>query len=316
MSEHASSSPHIFFISTLESPEVWKDALAGHLDDFTFTVGPHCACPDAIDIALLHKPPPQGLQAFSKLRAVISLSAGINQFAPGALPAGVLLSRAVDSTLTQHMIAYARAAVYRYHRRFHEFERNSRESLWRFAKPRSNSDTSIGIMGLGELGSAVALALAGDGFAVQGWSGSGRQVAGLQIHGGDAGLQAMVGGVDMVINLLPLTAATQGILRADLFASFKPGAFLINMGRGAHLVEADLLTAIGKGLIAAATLDVTQVEPLPLGHPFWAHPDILITPHIAGLTSPKSAAPQIAENIRRAMRGEPLLNQINLVRGY
>ncbi|CAN7222201.1 glyoxylate/hydroxypyruvate reductase A [Variovorax sp. LjRoot290] len=310
------TAPHIFFSSNLDSPQAWREALARHLGDFSFTVGPHCADPAAIDVALVYKPPKEGLLAFRNLRAVVSLSAGINQFSPAMLPAGVPLSRSIDSTLTQHMIAYAKAAVYRYHRRFHVFERNSRESAWRFELPKSNAETTVGVLGLGELGSAVASALAADGFGVQGWSRRARDLPGIRTHAGDAGLHAMAAGVDIVINVLPLTDATEGILSGRLFASFRQGAFLINMGRGGHLVEQDLLRALDEGRIAAATLDVVQVEPLPEGHPFWAHPGILITPHIAGITSPESAAPQIAENIRRAMRGQGLLNQVDWARGY
>lgn len=312
----SSPTPHIFFSSTLDSPEAWKNALARHLPELVFTTGPHCADPGAVDVALMHKPPAEGFSAFTNLRAVISLSAGINQFSAAMLPSGVALSRSIDPTLTHHMVTYAKTAVYRYHRRFHEFERHSRQGLWRFERPRSNGEATIGILGLGEIGSAIGAGLAADGFGVKGWSRSPKEVPGVVAYAGDAGLHDMVEGADIVINVLPLTEATRGLLARPLFGHFRRGAFLVNMGRGAHLVERDLLSALADGCIAAATLDVTQVEPLPAGHPFWAHPDILITPHIAGITSPESAAPQIAENIRRAMRGDALLNQVDFEKGY
>ncbi|MFT3719880.1 2-hydroxyacid dehydrogenase [Pseudorhodoferax sp.] len=312
----SSLTPHIFFSSTLDSSEVWERALARHLPEMVFTVGPQCAEPSLVDVVLVHKPPVEGFSAFTNLRAVISLSAGINQFSAEMLPRGVVLSRSIDPTLTHHMVAYAKTAVYRYHRRFHEFESRSRQGVWRFERPLSNAETTVGILGLGEIGSAIAVGLAADGFCVKGWSRSEKEVPGVSTYAGDVGLYDMVNGADIVVNVLPLTEATRHLLAWPLFKHFKRGTFLVNMGRGAHLVEHDLLSALEDGCIAAATLDVAQIEPLPAGHAFWAHPDILITPHIAGITSPESAAPQVAENIRRAMRGDALLNQVNFERGY
>jgi len=192
----------------------------------------------------------------------------------------------------------------------------SRASVWQFELPRPNARTAIGLLGLGELGSAVACALAADGFEMHGWSRTPRDLPGVRCHAGAEGITQMAGAVDMLINLLPLTAETHGILSSELFDRLTPGSFVINMGRGGHLVEADLLSALAQGRIEAATLDVAAVEPLPAGHPFWAHPGILITPHVAGITSANTAAVQIAENVRRAMRGEALLNQVDLERGY
>ena len=314
----AEARPRIYFYSRLDPAAVWRDALAAQLgaDGFELVVGPECTEPERIDIGLMYGLPPQGLRAFTQLRAVISLSAGINQFDRARMPPGVPLARSIDSSLTQHMVAYAKAAVYRYHRRFHRYERHSRESVWQFELPRPNAQTAIGVLGLGELGSGVAAALAADGFEVHGWSRSLKPLAGIRTHAGASGLRAMAGAVDILINLLPLTAETRGVLSRALFAQLRPASFLINMGRGDHLVEADLLDALAQGRLEAATLDVASVEPLPAGHPFWVHPGILITPHIAGITMPSTAAPQIAENVRRAMRGEPLLHRVDSARGY
>lgn len=309
--------PRIYFYSRLDPAALWRDALAAHLgEDFDFIAGPACTVPQDIDIGLMYNLPPQGLLAFTRLRAVLSLSAGINQFDRTRMPPGVPLARAVDRSLAQHMVAYAKAAVYRYHRRFHRYERASRDSVWQFELPRLNEQTAVGVLGLGELGGAVAVALAAEGFEAHGWSRSARSFAGVSCHSGAAGLRQMAGAVDMLVNLLPLTADTRGILSHALFEQLRPGAFLINMARGEHLVETDLLAALAQGRIEAATLDVTAVEPLPAGHPFWAHPAILVTPHIAGISTPATAAAQIADNVRRAMRGETLLNQVDFERGY
>jgi glyoxylate/hydroxypyruvate reductase A len=314
----SSPRPRIYYYSRIDPPAMWRDALAAQLgaDAFDFIVGPECAAPHEVDIGLMYNLPPDGLLAFPHLRAVLSLSAGINQFDRARMPPGVPLARSVDSSLAQHMVGYARAAVYRYHRRFHRYERDSRESAWRFEHPRLNGQSAVGVLGLGELGSAVVSALAADGFTVHGWSRSPRELAGVRTHHGTGGLAQMAGAVDMLVNLLPLTAETQGILNATLFAQLRPGAFLINMGRGGHLVDADLLAALADGQLEAATIDVGVVEPLPAGHPFWAHPAILVTPHVGGITTAATAAVQLAENVGRAMRGERLLNQVDPERGY
>lgn len=310
--------PRIYYFSRVDPPELWRDALAAQLgpDSFDFIVGPACAAPQEIDIGLMYNLPPDGLLAFTNLRAVLSLSAGINQFDRSRMPAGVPLARSVDSSLAQHMVAYAKAAVYRYHRRFHRYERDSRASRWQFEHPRLNAQTAVGVLGLGELGSAVASGLDADGFEVHGWSRSPRSVAGVRTHAGSEGLAQMAGAVDILVNLLPLTADTQGVLSSALFAQMRPGAFVVNMGRGGHLVEADLLAALDQGRLEAATIDVGVVEPLPADHPFWAHPAILVTPHVAGITTAATAAAQLAENVRRAMRGDALLNQVDPARGY
>ena len=310
------AAPRLFFHSTLDAPADWQRALAAHLEAFEFVVGPACEDPASIDVALLYKPLAGGFAAFRNLRAVISLSAGINQFMPALAGTPIRLARSVDSTLTQHMVGYARAAVYRYHRRFDEYERDSRDKVWRFALPRSCGDTRIAVLGLGELGLGVARALAADGFAVQGWSRAARQIEGIETFAGPQGLKAAVGIADIVLNLLPLTPQTTGILCADLFRHFRQGACLINMGRGGHVDERDLLQAIDGGQIAGATLDVVQSEPLPTHSPLWAHPRILVTPHVAGITSPATAAAQIADNIARAMDGRPMHNEVDLGRGY
>lgn len=310
--------PRIYYFSRIDPPAMWRDALAGQLGDdaFDFIVGPGCAAPHEIDIGLMYNLPPEGLRAFSNLRAVLSLSAGVNQFDRTRMPPGVPLARSVDSSLAQHIVGYAKAAVLRYHRRFHRYERDSQAALWRFEHPRLNAQSAVGVLGLGELGSAVAAALAAEGFTVHGWSRSPRELAGVRTHAGAAGLAQLAGATDILVNLLPLTDETHGILSGALFSQMRPGSFVINMGRGGHLVEDDLLAALASGRLEAATIDVATVEPLPAGHPFWRHPGILVTPHVGGITTAATAAPQLAENVRRAMRGEPLLNQVDEGRGY
>ncbi|MDM0071594.1 glyoxylate/hydroxypyruvate reductase A [Variovorax sp. J31P207] len=304
--------PFVFFSSSLDSPEAWRRALDQELGEFDFVVGPECADPAKVDVALVYSVPRGGLRRFENLKAVVSLSAGVNQFRRQDLPPFARLCRSVDRSLTQHMVVYARAAVLRYLRRFDHFERSSREALWRFEAPQRPQDMSVGVLGLGELGSAIALALGQDGFQVHGWSRSTRTLNGVIGHTGEAGLRALAGAVEIVLNVLPLNTQTRGILNRDLFSAMRDGSYLINMGRGAHLVEYDLLDALGTGKIAGATLDVASVEPLPSEHALWRQPSVLITPHVAGLTETRTAATAVAQNIRRAMSGAPLHNEVEV----
>jgi glyoxylate/hydroxypyruvate reductase len=302
--------PNIFFHSSIDSAEEWRSALATQFEAFTFSADCNASQPEEVDIALIWTVPKAGLERFSNLRAVLSLGAGTDQLELRRIPKHVPLARLVDPTLTRTMVDYAKTAVYRYHRRFHLFERQSRDGNWIFVPPTLTSSTCVGVLGLGEIGGNIALALQREGFEVRGWSRTPRQLPGLMTYAGRDGLKDMLGNSDIVLNVLPLTEETRHILSKELFAQFRAGTCLINMGRGAHLVEADLLEAIATGKIEAATLDVASVEPLPPTHPFWNHRSILITPHVAGISVPSSAVQTIAENIRRAMTGQRLLCQV------
>ena len=308
--------PHIYFNSSMDSADDWREALATQFDDFTYSVGEHVDDPGSVDVAIVWTLPDAGLERFTNLRAILSLGAGVNQLDPKRLPPHVPLARLVDDGLTRMMIDYAKTAVYRYHRKFHLFERRMRNRDWIYVPPTLTSATSVGILGLGELGAEIAMALRHENFKVLGWSRTAKHLQGVEALTGAAGLAAVVRGSDIVINMLPLTAETRNILSRDLFAQFRDGSYLINMGRGAHLVDADLLEALASGKIAAATLDVQTVEPLPFDHPFWNHSDILVTPHVAGTSIPINAVVNIAGNIRRALAGDRLSQQVDRARGY
>ena len=308
--------PHIFFNSTMDSANDWRDALAREFDELKFSTGDTVDHPDTVDVAIVWTLPERGLERFGNLRAVLSLGAGINQLDPTRLPPGVPVARLVDSSLTRMMLDYARTAVYRYHRKFHLYEKCSRERSWMYIAPTVTGTTSVGVLGLGELGGEIAAALRDEGFDVHGWSRSLKRLDGIETYTGRDGLCAMVTRCDIVINVLPLTDETRHILCRQLFEYFKDAACLVNMGRGMHLIDADLLDALEAGKIQAATLDVFAVEPLPAGHAFWNHPQVLITPHAAGTSIPSLAAANIAANIRRAMAGERLAHQVDMLRGY
>jgi glyoxylate/hydroxypyruvate reductase A len=308
--------PHIYFNSSMDSADEWREALAGQFDDFKFSVGDDVDHPESVDVAVVWTLPDGGLERFVNLRAILSLGAGINQLDLQRLPKHVPLARLVDASLTRTMVDYAKAAVYRYHRRFHIFERQSRDRSWMYIQPTLTADTSIGILGLGEIGREIAVALQREGFTVRGWSRSPKQLQNVETYTGRDGLTSMVGRCAIVVNVLPLTDETRHMLSRELFGHFSDGTCLINMGRGMHLVETDLLDAIDTGRVEDATLDVAAIEPLPAAHPFWNHPNILITPHVAGTCMPMTAVASIAANIRRALAGERLSQQCDIERGY
>jgi glyoxylate/hydroxypyruvate reductase A len=225
------------------------------------------------------------------------------------------LARMVDHGLTQGMMEWVTGHTLRHHlgmdRHIHGLN-----GAWDKHVPPLAEDRRITVLGLGALGSACALALAGLGFSVTGWSRSPRAVNGVRCLNGEDGLAQALSTAEIVVLLLPLTAATENLLNADRLAMMPRGAVILNPGRGALIDDAALLAALDRGQIGHATLDVFRVEPLPADHPFWAHPSVTVTPHIASETRPASASRVIAENVRRGEAGEPFLHLVDRTLGY
>ncbi|MBH2668132.1 glyoxylate/hydroxypyruvate reductase GhrA [Serratia marcescens] len=274
------------------------------------------------DYALVWRPPHEMLANRRDLKAVFALGAGVDAILdqerkhPGTLPASVPLLRLEDTGMAQQMQEYALSYVLRYFRRFDEYQALQQRQEWQPLDPHSLDDFTIGILGAGVLGQSVARKLTEFGFSVRCWSRSAKQIDGVQSFAGEAQRAAFLDGVKLVINLLPNTPETVGILNRELFAQLSTGAYLINIARGAHLVEADLLAALEQGQLAAATLDVFAREPLPQDHPFWRHPRVTITPHIAAITLPQQAMDQIAANIRALEAGHAPAGVVDRQRGY
>ncbi|CUY33807.1 Glyoxylate/hydroxypyruvate reductase A [Serratia marcescens] len=274
------------------------------------------------DYALVWRPPHEMLANRRDLKAVFALGAGVDAILdqerkhPGTLPAGVPLLRLEDTGMAQQMQEYALSYVLRYFRRFDEYQALQQRQEWQPLDPHSLDDFTIGILGAGVLGQSVARKLTEFGFRVRCWSRSAKQIDGVQSFAGEAQRAAFLDGVKLLINLLPNTPETVGILNRELFAQLSSGAYLINIARGAHLVEADLLAALEQGQLAAATLDVFAREPLPQDHPFWRHPRVTITPHIAAITLPQQAMDQIAANIRALEAGHAPAGVVDRQRGY
>jgi glyoxylate/hydroxypyruvate reductase A len=263
---------------------------------------------------------PHGLLArMPNLKLVQSLAAGVDHLLADAdLPRNLPLCRVVDTTMAAGMKAYVTWAVVQQHRHMQGYVANSSSATWQEQPITSPRGYRVGIAGLGALGMACAEALATVGYPVRGWSRSRKDdlpVGVVGFHGADE-LTEFLGGCDALVCLLPLTPQTRGFLNADCFAKLPRGAHLINVGRGDHLVEADLLAAIESGQLGAATLDALSQEPLPADHPFWREPRILVTPHIATRTDRAVIATQTLANLAAVHRGERPLQQVDMQRGY
>ncbi|RQS70473.1 glyoxylate/hydroxypyruvate reductase A [Burkholderia sp. Bp8963] len=276
----------------------------------------------AADYALVWRAPRELFAPRDGLRAIFNLGAGVDALLalerahPGTLPPDIPLVRLEDSGMAQQMVEYVTHAVLRYLRRFDEYEALQRARRWQALEPHARATFTIAVLGLGVLGAQVAQALAGLGLPVRGYSRGPKQLDGIATYAGEAEFDACIDGAKVLVNLLPSTPDTDGILDARTFARLAPGAYLINVARGAHLVEADLLDALASGRIAAATLDVFQHEPLPEDHPFWHAPRITITPHSSAETLRTEAIAQIAGKIRAFERGEPVSGVVDYARGY
>ncbi|MBY4896713.1 glyoxylate/hydroxypyruvate reductase A [Cupriavidus sp. AU9028] len=275
-----------------------------------------------VDYAVVWRPPVEMLRGRTDLKAVFNLGAGVDGILqlrdadPEALPASVPIVRLDDAGMGAQMVEYVTHAVLRYFRRMDEFAAQQRAGTWKFLKPNRRADFTIGVMGIGTLGAQIARALASFGFPVRGWSRSARSVEGVECHAGEQGQAAFLDGLRVLVNVLPLTPETENIIDGGLLARLAKGAYLINVARGPHVVDEDLLAAVQQGQIAGATLDVFRKEPLPADHPFWQEPRITITPHIAALTLREDSIAQIADKIRALQAGRPIAGVVDLQRGY
>ena len=251
---------------------------------------------------------------FSRCKAVLSLWAGVERIVDNPTLTQPL-ARMVDPGLTAGMVEYVCGHVLRYHLGM-DAHIGAKPGTWNPVEPPLAHERCVAILGLGELGRACALALAGLGFRVSGWSARGRQIPGIDCHHGPDGLAGLLGKAEILVTLLPRTPETECILNAETLAQMPRGARIINPGRGSLIDDTALLAALDRGQIAQATLDVFRKEPLPRDHPFWDHPGITITPHIAATTRAESAACVIARNIARSEKGEALLHLVDRTRGY
>lgn len=274
------------------------------------------------DYALVWKPPAEVLQGRVGLKAVFNLGAGVDAVLaflarnPGVLAPTVRLIRLEDAGMALQMSHYVVHAVLHHFRRIDAYAASQAQARWRPLPPRSLADYPVGVLGAGVLGGAVARALACLGFEVRCWSRTPKAFVGVSSFAGEPAMAQFCNGLQALVNLLPHTPETEGILNAALFARLVPGACVVNVARGAHLVESDLIAALESGQIERAVLDVFGDEPLPADHPFWCHPRVTVTPHVSAATLLEDSVVQIAAKIRALERGESVSGEVDLGRGY
>lgn len=276
-------------------------------------VYPEIENPESIEVALLWNHPDGVLVNFPNLKLISSMGAGVDHILKDkSIPLELPITRIVDEKLTWSMTNYVLMGVLNYHRRYSHFQDLKAQKCWDMTCPEF--DVSIGVLGVGALGNDIIDKLQYLGFAVAGFGNSPKSLPYPYFYGEQ--LEEFLQKVNILVCMLPLTPETEGILNIKLFEKCKPGTYLINVARGKHLIEEDLLLAMDAGYISGALLDVFQKEPLGKDHPFWENEKITITPHIASVTNPDAAAFQILDNYHRMKRGEHLLNQVNRIKGY
>lgn len=276
----------------------------------------------AADYALVRTPPVEMLQGRSDLKGIFALGAGVDDILsqlkqhPEMLPASVPLFRLEDTGMGLQMQEYAVYTVLGWFRRFDDYQLQKQQALWQPLKSYRRNAFTIGILGAGVLGRNVAQSLKAWGFPIRCWSRTARQIDGVTTYHGADQLNDFLDGTQVLINLLPNTPQTAGIINRQLLSQLNPAAFVLNLARGAHLVEDDLLAALEAGEIKAAALDVFVQEPLPQSSALWSHPRVAITPHNAAVTLPEEAMDFIAKSIQQREAGEMPEGRVDIARGY
>jgi glyoxylate/hydroxypyruvate reductase A len=293
----------------------WVEGIAALDKNITVEVWPDVKDRHEVIGAVVWNHPAGSLGDYPNLKFISSMGAGVDHVLKDKTLPSVPIVRIVDEDLTRAMTQYIIAAVTYFHRRLDKYTADKWNALWdQEASPEV--PLSIGMLGMGVLGTDAAKKLKALGFQVCGYSNSPKQIEGIKSFHGTQGFEPFIKSINMLICLLPLTQQTRNILNIDLFQKMQQGSYLINVARGGHLVEQDLLRALEEGYLAGAFLDVYQEEPLPQDHPFWKHPNIMMTPHIASITNPQAAIPQVVQNYHAAARGEALQNAVDLSKGY
>jgi glyoxylate/hydroxypyruvate reductase A len=307
----------LLFYSQFDDPSDWGKHLRDAMPGLDFRVWPEVGDPRDIEAALVWKAPEGELRKFPNLKLIINLGAGVDSIVKDrTLPAGIPIVRIADDEMSRMMAQFVLAAVLRHYRDFVSFARAQKERRWHYVHPHEAAECSVGVMGLGNLGGMAASELVRQGFKVAGWARTPKSIEGVESFHGDSGLAPFLARSRILVVMLPLTLETEGILDAKTLALLPRGAKLVNVGRGQLVDEDALIAALRSGHVAEATLDVFRTEPLPKESPLWDFDQVLVTPHLASVAIPRTAARQVAENLRRLAAGEPLLNVVDPKRGY
>lgn len=301
-------------------PESWIEGLRAALPDAEVSAWTPDAPP--ADHAVVWAPPQAFLDQQPRLRGVFNIGAGVDALTKLRLPPEARIVRLDDAGMSVQMAEYVCHALIRHFRDFDGYAADAREGRWSYRKPNVRQDFPVGVMGLGVLGQRVAKAVAQFDFPVQGWSRSPKQIEGVRCFAGHENFDAFLAASRVLVCLLPLTPDTRGILRRETLQKLhggRPGGYVINVARGGHLVEADLIPLLDDGSLAGATLDVFEAEPLPADHPFWRHPKIDVTPHASARTQREESIAQIAGKIRAVEAGgdfDRIAGVVDPKRGY
>jgi glyoxylate/hydroxypyruvate reductase A len=301
---------------------VWQQCLRTALPDARWLDREQAlAVADTVQVAVVANPPPGSLRGLPQLRLIQSLWAGVDRLLlDPTLPPGVPIARMVDPAMNASMAETALWATLALHRGYFDYARSQRQGLWQPRPQRRADSVRVLVLGLGQMGLTSARRIAQQGYRVSGWSlrprASSAGLEGIEVHAGDAALPALLAASDIVINLLPLTPVTRGLLDARFFAAMPAGASVANLARGAHVIDADLLAALDCGQLTHAVLDVFHREPLPAGHAYWSHPQVTVLPHVAAQTDPDSACRVVAANVKALLAGLPLHHLVDGRRGY
>ncbi|PZX61049.1 glyoxylate/hydroxypyruvate reductase A [Algoriphagus ratkowskyi] len=301
-------------ISPGKNPDVWIKEFRTLAPDLVIEIYPQITEPDKVEYAFLWQHPEGILSDFPNLKMISSMGAGVDHILRDkSIPSHIPIVRIVDDKLTFSMTNYVVMAVLNYHRRFPRFQMNQTRKVWDMSYPEI--DVTVGVMGVGALGKDVMDKLNNMGFPVVGFGFSDKTDFEYPYYTKDR-LDEFLKEVNVLVCLLPLTPDTENILNLALFEKCNPNTYLINVARGKHLVDDDLTIALEQGLLSGAMLDVYREEPLPKDHPFWENWKITMTPHIASVTNPEAAAPQVIENIKRSRENKELVNVVNRTKGY
>jgi glyoxylate/hydroxypyruvate reductase A len=295
---------------------VWAEHFARKMPQLPFRIWPEIEDAREVRFLAAWQPPEHVALTLPNLEVLFSVGAGVDQFDLRALPPHLHVVRMVEPGLIACMTEYVAWAALSLHREAPLYLRQQRSGEWKEHPVRPASTRRVGVMGMGSLGRAALAQLHRIGFDCAGWNRSRRNEPGVRCYAGDAELHEFLARTDILVCLLPLTAETRGLLDRRVFDALPEGAALVNAGRGGHVVEADLLAALDGGRLSAAILDVCEPEPLPTGHPFWNHPRIWLTPHVASATQAETAADALLDNLRRYQAGLPLEGAVDRTRGY
>ena len=268
------------------------------------------------DHAIVWAPPQQFIDEQAGLKTLFNIGAGVDALLQLKLPPSLKVVRLDDAGMSVQMAEFVCHAVIRHFREFDGYDADTQAGKWSYRKPRSRADFSVGVMGLGVLGERVAKALQVFEFPVNGFSRSPKSLPGVQCFSGDQGLAGFLAATRVLVNLMPLTPETENMLNHTTLSQLQPGGYVINVARGKHLVDEDLIALIDSGHLAGATLDVFRTEPLPAEHAFWKHPKITVTPHTSARTLREESIAQIVGKIQALQRGESIQGVVDPARGY